>query len=293
MTFASQKTCLHALLACVFEVQAPKVGNVHPRARFEDATFLDFIRAAQVSAPIIGRVAELGVGRAVRDAVRATREYAGTNTNLGTLLLLAPLAAVREGVPIKMGIDAVLRELTFEDTRNVYEAIRLSAAAGLGRADQADVFDEPPANLSLVDAMRLAAARDLVARQFINQFADVFDAAALMDEGLHRWPRDTAIAYAHLQLLTKLPDSLIGRKCGAQTANEACDRAADVIASGWPGEAAFETAVQDFDLWLRADGHRRNPGTTADLIAAGLFVLLRQGSVNLWQPMPNVSALRR
>jgi triphosphoribosyl-dephospho-CoA synthase len=279
--------------ACIWEVTARKPGNVNPSADFEDATFLDFIRSAQVSSPIIGRAGELGVGRAVLEAVRATQEVAGTNTNLGMLLLLAPLAAVPEGVPLKKGIDAVLRQLTFDDTRNVYEAIRRSSAGGLGRAHEADVVNDPPPNLHLVDAMRLAADRDLVARQYTNQFATVFRAAAWLDEGVFQWPRDTAIVYVQLKLMSEEPDSLILRKCGPQIADEARDRAASVIATGLPGEAKFDEAVRQLDLWLRADSHRRNPGTTADLLAAGLFVLLREGSVNLEQTMPNAPPLRR
>ncbi len=71
------------------------------------------------------------------------------------------------------------------------------------------------------------------------------------------------------------PDSLIARKCGPDVAAEAAARAAKVLQAGPPPAAAYQQAVADLDFWLRSDGHRRNPGTTADLIAAGLFALLR------------------
>lgn len=272
-----------ASLACVWEVSAPKPGNVHRDADFADATYMDFIQSAVVVGPILEKVAELGVGRTVLEAVRATRDTVGTNTNLGTLLLLAPLAAVSDGTPLAHGIGGVLNRLRFDDTRDVYEAIRISSAGGLGRADEADVHGDAPPNLQLVEAMRLAADRDLVARQYTNQFADVFNgAAAWIQAGLAReWPLFTAIVHAHLRQLANEPDSLILRKCGSQVAAESRDRAASVVAAGLPGDATYETAVAEFDAWLRADGHRRNPGTTADLIAAGLFVLLREGRVEL------------
>jgi triphosphoribosyl-dephospho-CoA synthase len=274
-----------ATLACVWEVSAPKPGNVHRGADFEDVTYLDFIASAVVAGPIIARAGEWGVGRAVLEAVHATREIAGSNTNLGTLLLFAPFAAVPEGVELADGVGDVLRNLTFDDTRHVYEAIRISSAGGLGRTDEADVFDDPPTNLHLVEAMQLAAQRDLVARQYTNQFADVFQGpAAWIEEGQgRRWPLATAIVHAHLRQLAKEPDSLILRKCGMPTAKEASDRAASVLDAGMPGAAPFDDALGDFDFWLRSDGHRRNPGTTADLIAAGLFVLLREGRVKLKQ----------
>ena len=91
---------------------------------------------------------------------------------------------------------------------------------------------------------------------------------------------EQAIIHAHVRQLATCADSLIQRKCGPAIANEARDRAAAVLKAGSPGDATYDEAVADFDRWLRADGHRRNPGTTADLIAAGLFVLLREGRLH-------------
>jgi triphosphoribosyl-dephospho-CoA synthase len=269
-----------ATLACVWEATAPKPGNVHRGADFEDVTYVDFLLSAIVVGPILEQTCEMGVGRTVLEAVIATREAVGTNTNLGTLLLIAPLAATPEGVRHADGIGRVLSELTNNDTRDVYHAIRASSAGGLGRVAEADVASEPPPELTLVEAMRLASERDLVARQYCNQFADVFEVADWIEEGAERgWPLATAIVHAHLRQMAKEPDSLILRKCGPEIAERARAHAARVVDSGLPGDEAYARAMQDFDFWLRSDGHRRNPGTTADLIAAALFVLLREGRV--------------
>jgi triphosphoribosyl-dephospho-CoA synthase len=176
----------------------------------------------------------------------------------------------------------VLSSLTSEDTKLVFEAIRISCAGGLGHAEQADVFSDPPSDLSLVDAMRLAADRDTIARQYINGFADVFQGTvAWIAEALAReMPLGDAIVWAHIRQLTKCPDSLIDRKCGPQIAAEATHRAAAVLELENRDGPALRDALQGFDRWLRGDGHRRNPGTTADLVAAGLFVLLREGRLN-------------
>jgi triphosphoribosyl-dephospho-CoA synthase len=268
-----------ATLACIWEATAPKPGNVHRGADFDDLTYEDFLQSAVVIGPILEMAATAGVGRTVLDAVRATQRAVGTNTNLGTLLLLAPLAAVAQDVPCHHGISDVLRRLGHDETRLVYEAIRISSAGGLGRVDEADVFDDVPAGLALIDAMRLAAAHDLVARQYTNQFADVISGTARwIEEGIARgWPLKTSIVYAHVRQLAKERDSLIFRKCGAETADEAQRRASVVLAAGGPGDPAYERALAEYDSWLRSDGHRRNPGTAADLIAAGLFVLFREG----------------
>jgi triphosphoribosyl-dephospho-CoA synthase len=269
-----------ATLAIVREVTAPKPGNVHRGADFDDVTYEDFIDSAVVIGPIVERTPELGVGRAVLETVQATRDAVATNTNLGTLLLLVPLAAVPPSTALAPGIRDLLMRLTAEDTRHVYEAIRIASAGGLGRTAEADVFDARPPQLNLVDAMRLAADRDLVARQYTNAFSNVFNVAADIEEGAARgWPINTAIVHAHLRQMANEPDSLIRRKCGDRVAEESSARAARAIDAGQPGKDAYQRAVEDLDFWLRSDGHRRNPGTTADLIAAGLFVLLREGRV--------------
>jgi triphosphoribosyl-dephospho-CoA synthase len=276
-----------ATLACLYEATAPKPGNVHPEASFDKTTtYGHFVRSAVAIGPIAEQAATVGVGQTVLDAVRATRACVGTNTNLGTVLLLAPLAAVPHGESLERGIGEVLARLTYGDTRAVYEAIRLAHAGGLGRAERGDVSAAPPPDLHLVEAMRLAAERDLVARQYTNCFADVIEGAAReIERGLAGgYSLSEAIVHAHIAQLAATPDSLIARKCGPDVAEEASRRAAKVLATGGPSDDGFRQALADFDIWLRADGHRRNPGTTADLIAAGLFVLLREGRLecNKW-----------
>jgi triphosphoribosyl-dephospho-CoA synthase len=173
------------------------------------------------------------------------------------------------------GIVAVLGKLGPADSLAVYEAIRLAMAGGLGRIESMDVHDSPPADLLM--AMRAAAERDLVARQYANNFQEVLTCAApwireQLDAGLNLGP---AVRHAFVRLMHQFPDSLIGRKCGAVVAADAARRAGQVLSAGPPGSEPYEHEVGNLDFWLRSDGHRRNPGTTADLIAAGLFVLLR------------------
>jgi triphosphoribosyl-dephospho-CoA synthase len=274
-------------LACLWEASASKPGNVHRAADFENLTFVDFAISAVAIGPAFN-MAEKGarLGEIVVTAVRATRDAVATNTNLGSVLLMAPLAmAVVEAngmnSVLRQGVGRVLRSLDASDARLVYEAIRLAMPGGLGQVDEADVRGEPPDEL--LRAMRLAADRDLVARQYVNDFAQVFEVVlpALAD-GLDRaWPLGQTIVRAQLGLMSEFPDSLIGRKCGATTARQSATMAAAALAAGQPGEELYERALADFDFWLRADGHRRNPGTTADLLAAGLFAALRCGIIKL------------
>jgi triphosphoribosyl-dephospho-CoA synthase len=213
---------------------------------------------------VLDRVSELGVGPTVLEAVKATRRLVKTNSNLGIVLLLAPLAAAPSDRTIRDGIGKVLDRLTVADSRAVFEAIRLANPSGLGESPQEDVRGEP--TMPLREVMALAADRDLIARQYANGFREVFEIGL---PELMSGPLEEAIIRCQLRLMSACIDSHIARKCGVIVAEEVRRRAADVVAHG--GDA-----VAKFDAWLRADGHRRNPGSSADLVAACLFVALRE-----------------
>jgi triphosphoribosyl-dephospho-CoA synthase len=271
-------------LACLWEVSASKPGNVHRAADFDDLSFVDFATSAVVIAPAFNAAAAgARLGEIVLDAVSATRHAVATNTNLGAVLLMAPLAmaATKAYIAMRDGVAGVLQSLDAEDARLVYEAIRLATPGGMGRVEEADVADEAPEDL--LYAMRLAADRDLVARQYTNDFREVFEVVlpALAD-GLDRGsPLGQTIVRSQLRMMADFPDSLIARKCGPAVARQSATMAAAALAAGQPGEEAYERALADFDFWLRSDGHRRNPGTTADLLAAGLFAALLTGIIRL------------
>jgi triphosphoribosyl-dephospho-CoA synthase len=272
---------LCAQLACIWEATARKAGNVHRLCDFADLTYLDFLHSAAAIGPFLQRTGDLGVGLTVLEAVRATRAVASTNTNLGMLLLIAPLAAVPGWLSLEAGLPAVLDGLTVNDSQAVYEAIRMVEPGGLGRSPEQDVHDEP--TLGLRQVMALAADRDLVARQYANGFHEVFQEGL---PALGHWLTEAqtlerAIQGCHLQLLARHPDTLIARKCGLPLAEEATRRAARVLAQGWPHREEGRHAFAELDAWLRADGHRRNPGASADLVAACLFAALREAIIPL------------
>jgi triphosphoribosyl-dephospho-CoA synthase len=272
---------LYAQVACIWEATARKPGNVHRYRDFEDAAYTDFLLSAAALAPVLATAPGRPVGATILEAVQATRRVVRSNTNLGIILLLAPLAAVPPGEDLRAGLARVLAGLDVTDARRAYEAIRLANPGGLGRVPEQDVSQEPTQTLRAV--MALAAERDLVARQYANDFAEVFeDGAPAVLAGLESTGAlEGAILFAHLRLLARHPDTLIARKRGADEAAEASRRAREVLAQGWPRAPAGRTALADFDAWLRAEGHPRNPGATADLLAASLFVLLRAGRITL------------
>jgi len=143
----------------------------------------------------------------------------------------------------------------------------LANPGGLGDVPQQNVRSEP--TLPLKEVMALAADRDLVARQYANDFQDVFEIGVPALTSIA--PLEDAIIHCHLRLLAANPDSHIARRCGEAETVEASRRAADVLAG--------RLNADEFDAWLREDGHRRNPGTTADLVTASLFAALREGII--------------
>ncbi len=264
-----------ATLACLLEVSAPKPGNVHRGADFDNLTFNDFVISAVAIAPFMDRATSQPVGQTVLQSISATQQLVRTNTNLGVVLLLSPLATVPLNQPLAAGLHPVLSNLSAADSANVYAAIRLAQPGGLGRIDDLDIAGKAPDNL--LDAMQLAAGWDLVARQYVTGFATVFNCVApwLLEGQAAGWSLTDSIVHAHVRLLAQEPDSLIARKCGRDAAAHITRLASSILETGQPGDEAYNAALADFDFWLRSDGHRRNPGTTADMIAAGLFTLLR------------------
>ena len=266
-------------LACQFEALAAKPGNVQRGVDFEDLSLADLLVCGAVLGPILEMSAERSVGETILAGVRGSRKAVVCNANLGIVLLLAPLAKVPRECQLESGIRQVLAELTREDADDVFTAIREAQPGGLGKTAEADVATPP--TMGLVDAMRLAAERDFIARQYATDFSDVFGCVVpWLKQGVERGESlSRNIVCVHLQMMSKFPDSLIQRKCGVKTAQESADRAADVLKAQQRSEIEYEQALADFDFWLRVDGHRRNPGTTADMMAAGLFVLLREGVI--------------
>jgi triphosphoribosyl-dephospho-CoA synthase len=238
------------------------------------------LRSAIALGPEVGRAAERGVGETVLAAVRATRRVAGSNTNLGIALLLAPLArAARLGGPRRERTEEVLAALTLDDARAAYTAIRVAGAGGLDEPVEHDVRDEPA--LALRAAMAEAADRDSIAREYATGYAITFDLGLpalrrALDDGLS--PRAATVELA-LRLLAAVPDTLIARKRGRAAADEVSAGAAAVLAAGGVRDDAGRAALAAFDGELRRDGHALNPGTTADLVTAVLFVALLDGAL--------------
>ena len=266
-------------LACLLEVSAPKPGNVSPERHFHDTRYEDFLASAVAIGPALAGAGEHPLGTTIRSAVEATLRWTRSNTNLGIVLLLAPLAraARRDGAGLRERLRTVLAETTVTDAGEVYAAIRRARPGGLGEAKAEDVAGAP--TVSLRDAMALAAERDAIAREYVTDFALTFETGvpavlAARREGLG-WS-DTVVE-AYLALLDAAPDTHIARKLGSAEAAAISLRARGVRAAGGTRSPEGRHALGILDAELRDQRNRRNPGTTADLTCAALFVVILEG----------------
>lgn len=269
------------LLACVLEATARKPGNAHVYAHVKDLHYGQFLEGGVVVADALSNEVENGVGHAILAAVRESRNVARTNFNLGIILVLAPLAAAALRNRTQWDIEEVLDHLTVEDARNAYQAIREAEPGGLGNVDDQDIAGEPTINLR--QAMALAADRDSIARQYAGGYVDLFNVGlpAFAETLQRRGAVEDAIIACQLTWMEKLPDSLIERRHGRETATMCQRRAGQLLETlqRHPPDGPFAegSAVTEFDRWMRSRASGLNPGTSADLVAATLFWSLITG----------------
>ena len=257
--------------ACCDEIEAPKPGNVHIFADGHGMTARDFLASAEAAAPALSN-SSLRVGMRILAAVEATFAAVGMNTNLGIILLCAPLAAAAEtGADLHDAVRKTLAGLSPEDTALAFQAILRAAPAGLGTAARHDVRGE--ADAALLEAMREAAGRDRIAFQYAFDFVDIFQTGldALAQARGKGWPAPWPVVSTYLAFLASFPDSHIARKHGLAAALRVQTEARDAR-ERFENAANFEDALQDlltFDRILKTSG--LNPGTSADLTVASAF----------------------
>ncbi|MCW7542979.1 triphosphoribosyl-dephospho-CoA synthase [Aurantimonas litoralis] len=276
MSPAPDRIAAAFLAACRAELDAAKPGNVHRFAGGHGMHADTFEAAARATAPWIARH-DLGVGARILGATRASWEAVGLNANLGIVLLCAPLAAAAErpeadGRDLREAVADVLARLDAQDAQDTFAAIALATPGGLGETPEQDVRSPP--TVGLVEAMRLAADRDLVARQYADGFREIFEiglpALAAPDTAAQAPGTGPALA-AYLAFASVFPDSHLQRKYGLKVAETVRRQMADLagdLAHTQDPDARLALALC-LDAALKRDG--RNPGTSADLTVASLF----------------------
>lgn len=272
----STKTIQDCIIwACEQEVSAPKPGNVNGIRGGHNMQVDDFIKSAHAIAPAL-TVTNTSVGHRILNAIQATQTVVNCNTNLGIVLLFAPLCLAIERCShfdeLQSELEGVLKELSIQDAEDGYKAIRLAHAGGLGKVDNQDINDTP--TITLLQAMNDAKNRDSIAAQYLNNYNDIFQLGLpkLTDAIICGETLEWATTFAYLCLLSNIPDTLIGRKQGQTEAKRVSNKALYFIDKINKSNELKDYSAE-LDLWdkeLKRDAI--NPGTTADLTATTLLL---------------------
>lgn len=259
--------------ACIAELQALKPGNVHLFADGHGMTIRDFIKSADASASVIAQ-ADLTLGQRIYQALKATNEAVGMNTNLGVILLCAPLIHVAlhgdTDLTLQQNLEQLLVTTTVDDALQVSKAIVLANPAGLGEAETHDVRIAPQVNF--LELMSSAQYKDRIAWQYAHTFADIVFGIETYASALDQWQNAVwATTALYLALLARYPDTHIIRKYGASLAEDIRAEALDIEKQFRSAEnpKTVQRALMDWDASLKVRGI--NPGTSADLTVASLL----------------------
>ena len=257
--------------ACMAELEALKPGNVHIFADGHGMTIHDFIKSAEAVAHVVAQP-DLSLGQRILFSVQATQKVVGCNTNLGIILLCAPMihaALMPNNSGFYTNLLHVLQRTTVDDAQQTFTAIALAKPAGLGDATKHNVHQ--PADCTLLQAMQIAADRDLVAAQYSNQFDAIFNIGVpLLKQPTHA-NRAWLTTKLYLTFMATFTDSHILRKHGAKTASQIQQQASQhlTIFNNLSNPKLYQSKLLAWDNQLKQ--MHINPGTSADLTVASLL----------------------
>jgi triphosphoribosyl-dephospho-CoA synthase len=264
----------HYLDTCKLDVESLKPGNISVFSGGQDLTVDDFLNSAEASAkPITDPASSLGLR--ILNAITATQAAVHTNTNLGMVLLMAPIIQAvfgkHQDQSVIEAVSTVLASTTVQDAVDVYQAIRLAKPGGMGEKTNQDISEEP--NVTLLNTMEIASEWDAIAAQYSNNFKDIFSFGVPRYQAmLEKWgDKKWATSALFLSYLRYYPDSLIERKFGLLKAREISDMISDLEMELCHSDSPdrYETQLLEIDRHLKRN--LINPGTSADLTAASIF----------------------
>ncbi|MEN6572977.1 triphosphoribosyl-dephospho-CoA synthase [Methanobacterium aggregans] len=291
-----------AQIASVLEVSGhPKPGNVHRTQDFDDMVFEDFLISGVVIGNIMQQTAEkglkyrepenfhkIGLGKEIKDAVIETNKWVANNTNLGIIMLLTPIcAAAAMSTDLKNtreNVDLLMRATTPEDAVNLYDAISIADAGGMGERDELDVGSSDAKDeliekgLNMYDVLEISSGWDRLAYELTNKMPITFDVGyPTFKEVKSRGSLNDATLQTFLTILSRYPDTLIERKYGKKVAGDVSKDAKELLdAGGILAENGMEE-VRAFDEMMVSK--HLNPGTTADLTASSLMISILDGVI--------------
>jgi triphosphoribosyl-dephospho-CoA synthase len=290
-----------AQIASVLEVSGhPKPGNVHRTRNFPDMVFEDFL----LSGIAIGKTMEkaaargfkyqhrsenwdkIGLGELILDAVTETDRWVANNTNLGIVMLLTPISVAagmfEDVTSFRERIDQIMRSTTSEDAVNLYRAINIADAGGMGQQDDLDVAVESSLqklrdeNVNMFSVLEMSSAWDKLSYELTHKMPVTFEIGYPTFKKIKsKYETNQATVQTFLTILSQVPDTLISRKFGDHKAEEVKTRAKTILEKGGILTSRAVSLVEKFDHELIDNG--LNPGTTADFTASSIMVAYLDG----------------
>lgn len=275
-----------AQIASALEVSGyPKPGNVHRTRDYDDMVFEDFIISGIVIGDTVREacsdvdVENPRLGKYILEAVAETDRWIKNNTNLGIMMMTIPIAvaaAISDDFnAIRPNVVKLMANTSVDDACDLYDAINIADAGGMGDQDEYDVASDNAKNelrqnnQTMYDVLKISAPWDMLGREMTSDMPVVFEMGfPTYNELIKEKSLNDACVLTFLTILSQVPDTLISRKYGEDDALKVSMMTRDLL--NLKDESDFGEKVKEFDEYLYKNDY--NPGTTADLTAASIFV---------------------
>ncbi|AXV39340.1 triphosphoribosyl-dephospho-CoA synthase [Methanobacterium sp. BAmetb5] len=294
-----------AQIASVLEVSGhPKPGNVHRTQNFPDMVFEDFLLSGIAIGDTMAQAAKrglkyrdtpdkwenIGLGELILEAVTETDHWVANNTNLGIVMLTTPLSVVAgmsdedkiNWDTFRDKVDGIIKSTTPEDAVNLYKAINIADAGGMGEQEELDVAAESSLQklrddgVNLFDVLEISAPWDKLSYELTHKMPVTFNIGyPTFKEVKSGYQLNQATVQTFLTILSRVPDTLISRKFGDKKAQEVSEQARYILDQGGMLTSEGRAGVEKFDQELIDRG--LNPGTTADFTASSIMVSYLDG----------------
>ncbi len=275
-----------AQLAMILEVSAtPKPGNIDRDHNYTDTRFEHFLASAVGVYPILemAAISEAGVGKLIYNSVvESSKWQSGGNTHFGAFILLIPLVMAggqcENKECLEEDVQKIVRETTVDDAVDFYRAfaaagVKVKPVADLDLIDMDSIEKIKAQGLTLFDLMEMSASYDMIAEEWINGFEKTFECSFLIREKITKYGINDAIVLTFMDLLSRNKDTFVRTKFDIKKAEEVSLRAGRILQKS--DIAGIKKGICHFDEELLKEGV--NPGSTADIIIAGLFASLFEG----------------
>jgi triphosphoribosyl-dephospho-CoA synthase len=284
-----------AQIASVLEVSGhPKPGNVHRTQDFDDMIFEDFLISGIVIGDMMKNAAlrgrkynekysfhKIGLGEIIKESVLETDKWIGNNTNLGIIILLAPLSAAagmsNDIQQLRRNTERIMKATTSKDAVNLYDAINAADAGGMGEREELDVADSQARDkiieddINMFNVLEMSAKWDLLSKELTTGMPVTFETGYPIFKKIKAtYGLNKATVQTFLTILAQNPDTLISRKYGKVTSRIISADADSILQNGGILNSQGELLIRQFDAQLLKN--KFNPGTTADITAASIMV---------------------